>query len=137
MAAIQRSQFRFAQPLNEAQHRRVYETDIGLGMAATKLPNSGIVFGTSLRNRKRAPSNVIQQGYKDAGVKPLVDPVVDLNEHRSRNQEGLAGRLDQRFTVLMVTVVGIQRCEQWTRVDYERHSLGTGRSFPARSEVYE
>jgi hypothetical protein len=82
-------ELRLVETLDDRQHRRVDKTDIGIGVAITDLSDSPIVGRTEILDRVRSVLDIADEGDQRARVKPLVDPVVDLHQHRGRNHERL------------------------------------------------
>ena len=109
VAAVECCQLRLVESLDDRQNRRVDEADVRVGVPVAQLGNPTIVGRVGVDDLICAIVDVREQGHEHSRVQASVDQVVDLDQHRSRDQEGLSRFLDQLPASSVVVVAAIER----------------------------
>ena len=132
VAVVERREFGLTQALDNREDSGVDESDI---VTVADVPNPEVVLGEQVLHPVGSGRHVVEEGEQHSGVQAKVDPVVDLHEHRRRDDARLLALFDQRSAGGMIGVATIERRVQRTRVEDQRHAFGVGRSSPARRAV--
>jgi hypothetical protein len=88
---IQTGELGLVQTLDDRQDRRVDKADIGIRVAITDFPDSPVVRRNEVLYPIGTVLDVCKKGDQRARLEPLVDPVVNLHQHRGRNHERFNG----------------------------------------------
>ena len=132
---VERAELRLVEPLDDREDSSVHEPHVGVAVTITDLPDARVVLRVQLLDPIRARNDIVKESDEDAGMQPDVDPVVHFDEHGSRDDERLIGRLDERTARSMIRVAAVQRSVQRARVEDQRHERGFARSSTVRRAV--
>lgn len=108
VASIQGCQLWLPKPLHYGQYSRIYKTDIGVCVSITNLSDTFVISLNKLCDLIGPIQDVVQQGHKNAGMEPCVNPVVYLDHDRRGNDERLGGFLNELATGFMVCIPSVQ-----------------------------
>ena len=112
VAAIKRCQLGLPQSLDNGQNRRIHEADVCVGVPVAELADPNVISPHELLNRVGASGDVVQQREEHARVQPRMDPVIDLDKHRRRDDTRFGGVLDQAAAGAMIGVTAVERCQE-------------------------
>jgi hypothetical protein len=131
MASVQRRQLSLTQTLHNCQHSRIDKPNAKVGISLHQLGHSLIVGGSEFFDLVRPGRDVRQEGG-ECRWSDQVAEVVDLDEHRRRDDSTLGGLPQQCRTRHVLVVAAIEGTNKRACVDYERGGLGTKSPSPAR-----
>lgn len=107
VAIVQGCELRLVQPFDDGEDRGIDEAYVGRRVSVTEVADSWVVRFDERHDGEGSGNDVIEQEDEDTGVKPLRDPVFDLNQHGLRNDQRLAGGFDKTAAPLVVPVRAI------------------------------
>jgi len=108
MATIEGSKLGLIQAFDDGENRRFDEADVRVRITIADLERAAIVLWLKLLDVIGARRDVVEQGDEHAGSQPLSDPVVDLDENRSRNHESLVRSFDQLAAPRVIGIPPVQ-----------------------------
>lgn len=108
MSLIKRRELRFVKSLDDCEHSRVYEPNVGIVVAIAKRAGTRVIDRLQILNLVGPRLDVVEKGNQHPWVQPLVDPIVDLNEHRGRDNQRFVRRLDEPPARRIVVVAAIE-----------------------------
>lgn len=137
MSVVEARELGFFQTLHDGQDRRIDEPNVGIVIPVAERPNTGVVRGLKVFDAVRARLDVVEEGDKNTGMQPSVNPVIHFDEHRRRDDQPLLGFFDEPPACSVVGVASVERRVQRPGIEDQRHGRGSGRSSPARRAVSE
>jgi hypothetical protein len=108
MALVQRCELLLVKPFDHREHCGVHEPEIRVLGSVAQPPDPAIVLGLEVCDLKGACHDVVEQGDEHPGMQARVDPVVDLDQDGSRDDQWLVSVLDERTTGSMVRIAPVQ-----------------------------
>ncbi len=93
--AVQSSQLRFIEALNNRQNRSVYKPHVGVGIPVAQLPHPQVIVGEQVFNAVGAAANVFQERHQDARMQANMNPVVHLHQYGRWNHQGVVSFFNQ------------------------------------------
>lgn len=91
MTSVERCELRLVQSFHDCQDRCINITDLGVCVSIGNLPDSMEVFGKKRFDAVGPGKDVVEQGDQDSGLQPGVDPIIDCDQDRLRDNERLGG----------------------------------------------
>jgi len=85
--------------------------------SVTKLTNSSVIAREEILDQKGPACDVIEQEAHHSWMKPLPDPIINLDKDGRRYDERLGGPLDEPQTRSMMRITAIQRGIQRASVE--------------------
>jgi len=135
MAMIEGGQFGLTHPLHEGEHGSVHESNVQICVTIAKVPNTPMVLELDGLDAIGPAKDVVEERDKNARMQAGVNPVIDLDQDRSRDDQDLRGALDELPTARVIGIAAVERRIQGARVQDQRHERGSIRSSPARRAV--
>lgn len=96
VTTVQGRKRRFAETFDDRQHRRVHESDVGVGVAINQVLDAILVERTQILDPKNTATNISNQADHRAGTKVATHKVVDLGEDWAGKDQGLCRRFEKR-----------------------------------------
>ncbi len=117
MAVVKCGEFRLPKSFDDGEHGRIHESDVSIIVARTQFTNPNVVVVMQFLDAVGARDDVIEQCDENAGVQPLVDPVVHLHQYGGWDYQRLGCRVNECSAGGVVLVVPIKRCEEWACIE--------------------
>jgi len=125
VAMVESGELRLPQPLCNGEDRAVHEADFEVGVGAHQLGGTLIVGGRQVLDHQRAALHLVEDGAE--GFVPGVPPeqMIDLNQHRGRDDASLAQLRQQRRAPVVMVVVAIECSDDNAGVEDQRNGSGS------------
>jgi len=112
VAAVQCGDLRFVEAFRDGDYGRVDQADILIGVFGTKLNYSPVVFHGQRLHADGALGDIAEEGQVNVRIKTTTYEVVNLNDHRRRNNERFLRSAEKVQTRAMIILVAIKGCEE-------------------------
>jgi hypothetical protein len=113
---IERGELRLSEALDNGQHGRVYESDVGIRIAVAELEDSTVVLGLQVFHSIRSGHDVIEKSNEEPGMQPVLDQVVHFYEDGSRNDKRFIDRFEKCAASRVIDVAAVERRVYWPGV---------------------
>lgn len=125
VAMVERGELRLPQPLCHGQDRAVYEADFEVGVGPHQLGGALVIRSRQVLDYERAGLHLVKNGAE--GFVPGVPPeqMVNLDQHRGREDATLPKRRKQRRAGVVMVVVVIERRDDNASVEDQRNGSGS------------
>ncbi len=135
VAPIEGRQLRLGTSFGDGEHGCVDEADVRVCVAIAELADASVVGSREVIDLDRTGVEVIEQCDPGARSKPLLRPVLHLDEDRGRHHELLVGGLEQPSARRVVGVVAVEGGVEGASIEDQCHWRSSGRSSLARRAV--
>ena len=135
MTVVEGRKLRLAESLDDGQDGGVDQAYVSIGVSVTHFSDAPVILGLKIFNEVRTGDEVVQERHQHPRVQASVNPVVQLHEHRRRDDERLVCLFDEHPAAKMVGVGAVQRRVNGARVQDQRHERGSARSNAVREAV--
>lgn len=109
VAAVEGSEFRFTEALDDGENGGVHEADVGISVAIAKIADATVVRWLKVFHLECAGDDVVEEGRQHACMQSCVHPVVYLYENGGGNHQCLLGLFDETAAGDMIGIATVQR----------------------------
>ncbi len=126
VASVERGDLRLSETLTQGDDGGIDETEIELGIPPFDLDGAEEILGGDRLEPVSAPGNIVDERPPHLVTEELQRPVVDLGEHGAGDDQILREPLDELDASPVIAIIGVQQCQDRTRVQDEGHSISPG-----------
>jgi len=106
---IESGELWLVETLNDGHYSGVNKPKIRVRMKIEEVSHATIVLGQKIFDLIRSAYDVLQKDQQNTCMKPLPDPVVHFEQHRSRYHQRLCGLFNQAPRTHVGSISSVQR----------------------------
>ena len=121
VAVVERRDLGLVETLDERNDARVGDTEPEVRVRRLKVAATDQVCSGRRLRAICACEEIVQERELHVAAQALVAPIVELREDERWHDEILACVRDERGAAGVIRVGGVERCEQRSGIEYQRH----------------
>lgn len=137
MPAIEGGQLAFAVPFNHSKYRRIYESDILIGVTIENLPDADVILRDEVFHKISPGFYVSHQGDHRTPSEPFGNQIVNFGKNWRGQHERFVCLLDQCPAPLVIFIAPVHRGIKRPRIQDQRQDRGGIRRVARTAAVLE
>ncbi len=122
VALVESAHLRLVQPLGEGDHARINDAECQVPILVLELATALQIDQRRGFDGINAPFDILEEDQPRVDRQALRAPVVELAQHQGRNNQVLGRTSDEAGAAFVVWISRVQRRQQGSGVEDERHS---------------